>query len=248
MSFVNKPVPQTWSNRLGVTLTPATTGIWVAERPFTWNKIDVGGRSVICRVGDGQLLVHSPVEWNENLDDCLKALGGGVGYVVSPNYEHLKYAKAWSDAYPDAKMIACPGLPERLPDIRWDVEIGNNDRKILSTEFQETIEYVHFDCEINPATNRPFFNEVVWFHVKSKSMFCSDIYWNYPSSSLPNYYGIEGTGDIHQCPKMPVLTAPTNGQLPEVKVPFGTKLWKVGMDKVYLPFYKRIMVSSIVGR
>ena len=30
----------------------------------------------------------------------------------------------------------------------------------------------------------------------------------------------------------------------KVEVPFGTRLWKFGMDKVYLPFYKNFMVGK----
>ena len=46
----NLPLPRTWSNRWGLTITPIATGMWAAERPFLWNGIDVGGRSVICRM------------------------------------------------------------------------------------------------------------------------------------------------------------------------------------------------------
>ncbi|KAJ1403474.1 hypothetical protein B484DRAFT_227097 [Ochromonadaceae sp. CCMP2298] len=63
----NPRTPVSWSNRLGVTLTPITTGVWAAERPFMWNGIDVGGRSVVARMEDGSLMVHSPVEWTEEL-------------------------------------------------------------------------------------------------------------------------------------------------------------------------------------
>lgn len=240
----NPSFPVTWSNRLGTTLTPISTGVWAAERPFRWNNIDVGGRSVVCRVGDGKLLIHSPVQWTERLAQSLEALGGGVGYIVAPNYEHLKYTEEWANMYPEAIKIACPGLPQRLPDIKWSMEITIDDNK-FSQEFRDTVEYVHFDCEINPFTNKPFFNEVVWFHVRSKTVFMADVYWNYPSTALPNYAGDEeGTGIIHVCPKMPVDNAPQSGQLPEVAVPKGTSLWKLGMDKLYLPFYKRLMVGK----
>jgi len=237
-AIINPPTPVTWSNRLGRTLTPVATGVWAAERPFTWNTIDVGGRSVICRAGDGTLLVHSPVGWNEELGRCLEALGGGVGHVVSPNYEHLKYAAQWAEVYPDAKMWACPGLRERLPDIEWAGELGVDPNPM---EFEDAVEYVHFDCEINPFTGRPFFNEVAFFHTKSKTLFMADIFWNYPKGPLPNYCGREGTGMLHECPKMPADY--TGDTLPAIEVPLGTKLWKAGMDKVYLPFYKNFMVG-----
>ena len=229
---------KTWSNRLGLTLTPITTGVWAAERPFVWNGIDVGGRSVICRVGDGTLLVNSPVEWTKNLGDCLDVLGGGVGHVVSPNYEHLKYANQWENVYPNAKKYGCPGLMQRLPDIPWSGELGiGNDPQ----EFSGSIETAFFDCEVNPFTNKAFFNEVVLFHIKSKSVIMTDTYWNYPSSPLPNFNGIEGTGSLHTCPKIHVSSDST--QLPDIKVPFGTRSWKFGMDEIFLPFYKNLMVG-----
>mmetsp|Transcript_15214 Transcript_15214/g.21211 ORF Transcript_15214/g.21211 Transcript_15214/m.21211 type:complete len:323 (+) Transcript_15214:108-1076(+) len=241
---VNKPTEVSWSNRLGVTLTPIATGVWAAERPYVWNSINVGGRSVICRVGDGTLLVHSPVEWTAELGECLDTLGGGVGHVVSPNYEHLKYASQWHTQYPEAKMYACPGLPDRMPEVTWDCELGIDP---TPPELEGTIDLVYFDCEINPFTRKPFFNEINLFHVKSKSIIMTDTFWNYPSSDVPNYASVmeqNGIDTLHECPKMPVEGAPVNKKLPSVVVPFGSKLWKFGMDQVYLPFYKKFMVGN----
>ena len=50
----------------------------------------------------------------------------------------------------------------------------------------EEIQAKHVDCEINPFTGRPFFNEVVFFHKPSKSLLVTDIYWNYPGSIETN--------------------------------------------------------------
>ena len=239
VALLGSVMETSWSNRLGLILTPISSGVWAAERKFTWNGIDVGGRSVICRVGDGTLLINSPVEWTKDLGECLDNLGGGVGHVFSPNYEHLKYAKQWDEVYPQAKKYACPGLPSRLPSIPWAGELGiNNDPE----EFADSIDTVFFDCEVNPFTNRAFFNEVVLFHIKSKSIIMTDTFWNYPSSPLPNYFGIENTGSIHTCPKVSVKFS--GDFLPPIKVPFGTKAWKFGMDRIFLPFYKKLMVGS----
>lgn len=235
---INSKLPITWSNRQGLTLTPITTGVWSAERPFLWNNIDVGGRSVVARTTDGNLLVHSPVEWTENLDRALRALGGEVKYIVSPNYEHLKYAEQWAGLYPNAIKCSCPGLPQRMPTVNWDLELGKGEKNL------DGVDTCFFDCEINPFTSEPFFNEVVFFHEKSKSLFMADTFWNYPSGPLPNYFDPDqGTGTVHICSKMP--TGCKEGDtLPSVEVPFGTSLWKFGMDKIYLPFYKNFMVGS----
>lgn len=242
LTAVNPTVPTTWSNRQGLSLTPITTGVWAAERPFIWNNIDVGGRSVVARMKDGNLLVHSPIEWTESLGNCLKSLGGEVKYVISPNYEHLKYAKQWSEKYPFAYMIACPGLPEKLPDINWNIELGHE----TPIEISNSNDSVFFDCELNPFTGKPFFNEVAFYHKQSKTFFTADLFWNYPASSKPNYWDSNLSTDTnkqHLCSKIPSPVLAT-GELPEVKVPFGTKLWKFGMDKVYHPFYNRLMVGK----
>lgn len=40
----------------GKVLTPIVDSVWGAERPFMWNRIDVGGRSAVIRLSDGKRL------------------------------------------------------------------------------------------------------------------------------------------------------------------------------------------------
>lgn len=239
-----------WSNRLGLTLTPITTGMWGAERPFVWNSIDVGGRSAIARVpSDGSLLVHSPVEWTADLGACIDALGGGVGHIVAPNYEHLKYTQQWAEQYPEARVYACPDLPGRMPEVAFDQELKPAVPSVTSVAWApesmgNDVECVWFDCEINPFTGKPFFNEVVMLHRPTKSLIVSDTFWNYPSAPEPNFDGQQGTGEAAKCPKVPFEAEDTVSRVPSIPVPVGTRLWKFGMDRVYRPFYLRFMVGS----
>lgn len=235
---------QTWSNRWGATLTPVATGVWAAERPFMWNGIDVGGRSTIARMPEGgnKILVHSPVEWSETLAKSLEVLGP-VGAIVAPNYEHVKYISDWARRYPQAQIWGCPGLPDRMPEVKWTHELGSPSGA-LTTE-AAGVEALHLDCEENPFTGRPFFNEVVFHHKKSKALFITDAFWNYPSTERPNFDLVSGTGMEHACSKSPLPAATRVGPFaPDVPVPAGTRLWKLGMDRVYLPFYKKLMVGS----
>jgi len=200
---------------------------------------------VVCRMGDGSLLVHSPVELDRSLAEGLAALGGGVGHIVSPNYEHLKYAQQWAEVFPDAQIHGCPGLPARMPGVAWTSELGAT----RPADWESSVDSVWFDCEVNPFTGAPFFNEVVFFHEPSKALFCADAWWNYPAGESPNLMGApgaEGTGSVHECSKVPVPGGVA--RLPPVPVPVGTLLWKFGMDQVYLPFYKRFMVGGSGSR
>ena len=105
---------------------------------------------------------------------------GPVKYIVSPNYEHLKFAKQWATAFPEASMWACPGLMERMPEVDWAGEIpygcrppswpdSNTVAPPNSWDWNE-IQPLHIDCETNPFTRKPFFNEVIYYHTPSKTL------------------------------------------------------------------------------
>eukprot|EP00899_Mesostigma_viride_P021460 jgi/Mesvir1/29315/Mv01573-RA.1 len=172
--------PETWSNRDGCVLRPIAEDLWVAERPFVWNSIDVGGRMAVVKLPDGQLWVHSPVDLDDKLRKELEVLGP-VGHIVSPNYEHLKWAQQWIDAFPNAQAFAPPYLLQKGTKIKFTSTMGegNNDAPgawggaFALTSFA--------DLEHNPFTKRPFFNEVLFVHLKSGSLIVTDLYWNYPS-------------------------------------------------------------------
>ncbi|CBJ26449.1 conserved hypothetical protein [Ectocarpus siliculosus] len=199
----------TWSNPMGDDMVQVLGDVWCAERPFVWNGIDVGGRMAVVKLSDGSLWVHSPVDLDEPLKEALASLGP-VGHIVSPNYEHVKYAKQWVEAYPSAVSYACPGLAERQPEVGFTREVGASIEDESLPEWGDEILACFMDCETNPFTGKPFFNEVVFFHRPTKTLITSDLYWNYPRK----------------------------------EVPLGTRVWKWGMDKVYLPFYKKFMVTD----
>jgi hypothetical protein len=50
----------------GKVLTPILDNVWGAERPFMWNRIDVGGRSAVIRLSDGKH--HKPMRMSRKSD------------------------------------------------------------------------------------------------------------------------------------------------------------------------------------
>jgi hypothetical protein len=250
-----------FSNRAGTCLTPIYPGIYTADRPFLWNGIDVMGRAAIVELpcndatattNKPDLWVHSPIALDGPLQKALDQLGI-VKYVVSPNYEHVKYAAQWARAYPDATIWACPGLAAREPGVPWTGEIPDGYRprgykgKLRATTTDDVIktndpsrqfllwdanviETLHVDVEVNPFTGKPFFNECVFYHAPTKSLYTTDLFWNYPANAVPNsQWGQNDSWEL----------APAVDD-----VPFGSKAWKFGMDKIYRPFYNNIMVQD----
>jgi hypothetical protein len=242
-----------WSNRAGTVLTPAAIpGVYTADRPFYWNNIDVGCRMTVIELSSGQkdkpdLWVHSPVGLDGPLQEALAQLGT-VKHVVSPNYEHLKFARQWAKTYPDANMWGCPGLSERMPEIDWAGEMpffcrppdwpGSVSRAPAQCWDWSEIQPLHIDCEVNPVTNKPFFNECVYYHTPSKTLMVTDLYWNYPKGdgvTNSNYENVRGKEeDLGVWELAPAIE----------NVPIGSRLWKNGMDRLYRPVYLNLMVKS----
>jgi len=251
-----------WSNRAGTVLTPqhlpddktpSDGALYTADRPFYWNSIDVGCRCTIIELppsskggkkGKPDLWIHSPVGLDGPLQKALSELGN-VKYVISPNYEHVKFAPQWAQAYPDCEMWGCPGLSERLESIEWKGEIPSGYRPKgwkggVSRTFQheeltwdtDIIQPLHIDIELNPFTGKPFFNEVVYFHAPSETLIMTDLFWNYPAADgVPNsQLGRDDSWEL----------APPLGE----RVPLGSSLWKFGMDRVYYPFFNGFMVTD----
>lgn len=62
----------------------------------------------------------------------------------------------------------------------------------------------------------------------------TDLFWNYPQSDgVPNSHlpDDDGTRDWELAP-------------PVSSIPIGSRLWKKGMDNIFLPFYKNFMVKD----
>ena len=191
--------------------------LYVCERKFMWNSIDVGARSAIVKYaddnGENLLFVHSPIELDERTKSEMDKLGT-VKHIVSPNYEHVKYAQKWKEAYPNATLWGAPGLKEKKRGkIAYDRDL-EIDREAFVEDLQRYgFEFVFFDCE--SVNNEPFFNECVFVHTRSKSMFVTDVYWNYPEKA------------------------------DEIAM-FGWKEkgWKFVMDVLYLPIYKLVLCQG----
>ena len=73
----------------------------------------------ILRLGDGSLLLHSPVELDDGQAAAVDRLGT-VRHLVSPNLLHHLYLEQATLRWPDARVWATPGLAEKAPDLRID--------------------------------------------------------------------------------------------------------------------------------
>lgn len=101
------------------------TDRWVYEEPLTFLGTRINRLMTVVRLSDGQLFVQSPAELTPALREALDDLGD-VRFVVptSELHGHL-YMEQYRAAYPDAELLAAPGLPARRTDLRFDGLLGS---------------------------------------------------------------------------------------------------------------------------
>jgi hypothetical protein len=74
---------------------------------------------VVLRLGDGNLLLYSPVRMTPERRAAVEDLGR-VSHLYAPNLYHHLWIGEWASAFPAARVHAPPGLGKKRPDLRMD--------------------------------------------------------------------------------------------------------------------------------
>ena len=144
-------------------LTKIAENIWCADHDlYLPGGFHFNTRMTIIRFEDGRLWLHSPIPVKA-LKSEIEALGE-VAWIVAPSkLHHLFFPEALS-TFPDAETWAAPGLAEKRDDIRFDKELGGN------CPWPE--------LEWRPIQGAPEMNEFVFYHQPTKTMLCTDLFFN----------------------------------------------------------------------
>ncbi|MGB3727667.1 MAG: DUF4336 domain-containing protein [Thermodesulfobacteriota bacterium] len=143
--------------------------IWTVESSHNFLGIDFGGRMTVIRLSSGDLILHSPVFIDGALKDELDNIGS-VKYVVAPNKFHHMHLGQCIIHFPDAEVLCAPGLTNKRKDIVFTSELEGE----VPAEWGGEIETVLVE-------GIPFFNEVVFYHRKSKTVIFTDLIFNFES-------------------------------------------------------------------
>lgn len=139
-----------------------TDAIWITDQSQRVYGLELGARMTVVDLGDGELLVHSPIRLNSGILDSLRNLGA-VRYVVAPNKWHHLYLGDFRQAFPSAKFFCSPGLEKKREDFRFDGVID----KSQSYPWNPTLEHIL-------VGGVPMYNEVVLFHPRSRTLILTD--------------------------------------------------------------------------
>jgi len=148
-------------------LNPVAENLWEISRPLRAPGLRLDHRMTVLRLASGDLLIHSPIELDEELARSLEALGP-VRYFIAPNTFHDLYWPAWFARYPQAAFYAVPGLKEAHPGLPFQEVLSPQGRPPWEADLQQLL-----------LGGMPRINEFAFFHPSSRSLIVADLVFNF---------------------------------------------------------------------
>ena len=94
-------------------------GVWIGTEPVRILGMPLTTSMAVLRLGDGSLLLYSPVRLTPERRAAVEALGH-ISHLYAPNLYHHLWLGDWASAFPAARVHAPKGLEKKRPDVRID--------------------------------------------------------------------------------------------------------------------------------
>jgi hypothetical protein len=123
-------------------------------------------RMTAIQLGAGELALISPIPIDDALAQRIAQLGR-VRYLLAPNLHHHLYLGAASARYPEAVLLAPPGLAGKRPELRIH---GTLDRE-LPAALRGALELIRLE-------GAPAVDEYAFFHRATGTLVVTDLLFN----------------------------------------------------------------------
>ncbi|HEX7861925.1 MAG TPA: DUF4336 domain-containing protein [Verrucomicrobiae bacterium] len=139
--------------------------VWEANAPLKLPGLRMDHRLTVLRLHNGELVVHSPIEFSAPLHKALLEVGRPK-WFIAPSRFHDMFWPNWFRAFPNARFVAAPGVREDHPDLPFtDVLAGGAN-------------YWEDELVLLPIGGMPKINEVALLHPASRSLLIADLIFN----------------------------------------------------------------------
>ena len=145
--------------------------VWSIAHPFRVGGLDLGARTTVVRLHDGQLALHSPGPLG---DDDAAAIGqlGRVGLILAPNLLHHRFIADARRRFPDARLVAPAGLADKRRDLVVDLPLALDQAHAPALpQLDDTLAPI-------AIAGMPKLDEIVWLHRPSKTLLVGDLVFN----------------------------------------------------------------------
>lgn len=92
-------------------------GVWIDTGPTSIVGMKLTATMCVLRLGQGELLVYSPIALTDARRAEVEALGP-VAHLYAPNLFHHLWMADWVAAFPNARLHGPAGLPKKRRDLR----------------------------------------------------------------------------------------------------------------------------------
>lgn len=147
--------------------------LWICdtEQPLGMG-LRLPARMTVLRLPDGTLALVSPIPISDSLSAELAALGP-VSTVIAPNAFHHLHVPAAARRYPEARLLAAPGVASKQPSLQFEPLAP------------ETIPALRDVLAARLIEGAPKMSEVALFHAPSRTLLVADLVFNIVSP--PNF-------------------------------------------------------------
>lgn len=151
-------------------LKPFGQDIWIAEGPVIAAAMGFHypTRMSVIHLGDGGVLVISPIALGPDLEVAINALGPVSG-LVAPNSLHHVFLANWHAAYPAARLYGAPGVAQKRPELSFDAELDERAPALWSGQVEQI-----------PVHGNAITTEIVFYHRASRTVLFTDLLQNLP--------------------------------------------------------------------
>ncbi len=146
--------------------------LWTHAESLRFAGVELGRIMTVIELSSGGLFVQSPAELTPALEAALDERGD-VRFVApaSKLHGHL-YMEQYATAYPDAELLAAPGLAARRPDLTFDHLLGDTPDPRWAPDIGQVAIVGH-----------RWLTELAYFHRPSRTLVLGDVGFHIGSSS-----------------------------------------------------------------
>jgi hypothetical protein len=154
------------------TLKPFAKDVWTVDGGeigfrYFGTTLQVSTRMTIVRLSDGDILIHSPTEWDSDLAADIGDLGP-VRHLVAPATLHYWFLPEWQAHFPRARSYGPPGFSRKARRrVQVDEWLGHRSPATWGDDFEQ--------CLVSGG----LFTEVDFFHRPSRTLILTDIIENF---------------------------------------------------------------------
>lgn len=144
-------------------ITKRGENFWTCEEPLRYLGVEIGRIMSVIRLSSGGLFIQSPGELTDELATELDQIGQ-VRFVAptSKLHGHL-YMEQYKARYPDAELLAAPGLELRRRDLPFSQLLGDVPDPRWSTDIDQAA-----------ILGNWWLTEIVFFHRPSQTVILGD--------------------------------------------------------------------------